>query len=183
MPTLTFDSLRYARRLRESGMPEPQADVQAELMAESFGVIAEKVLTKDHFEAVLKARLDAGFAEQQAKFDKRFADQDVKFDKRFASIDQRFADQEAKFDKRFASIDQRFADQEAKFDKRFADQDVKFDKRFADQDVKFDKRFAEQDARFESRFVRLEKTLFLHTWMLGLIVLVLVVPQLQAWLA
>jgi len=146
-------------------MPEPQADVQAELMAESFGVIAEKVLTKDHFEAVLKARLDAGFAEQQAKFDKRFADQDVKFDKRFASIDQRFADQEAKFDK------------------RFADQDVKFDKRFADQDVKFDKRFAEQDARFESRFVRLEKTLFLHTWMLGLIVLVLVVPQLQAWLA
>ncbi len=80
-------------------MPESQADVQAELMAESFAMIAEKILTREHFEVVLKAR------------------------------------------------------------------------------------FAEQDARFENRFVKLEKTLFLHTWMLGLVVLVLVVPQLQAWLA
>jgi len=60
MTSLMFDSLRYARRLRQSGMPEPQADAQAELMAESFGIIADKVLTKEDFEAVLRARLDAG---------------------------------------------------------------------------------------------------------------------------
>ena len=143
MTSLTFDSLRYARRLRQSGMPEPQADAQAELMAESFGIIADKVLTKEHFEAVLRARLDAGFAAQNAQLEKRFA-----------SIDQ-----------------------------RFTEQDAKFEQRFTEQDAKSENRFAEQNARFENRFVKLERTLFLHTWMLGLIVLVLVVPQLQAWLA
>ena len=154
MTSLTFDSLRYARRLRQSGMPEPQADAQAELMAESFGIIADKVLTKEHFEAVLRARLDAGFAAQNAQLEKRFA-----------------------------SIDQRFTEQDAKFEQRFTEQDAKFEQRFTEQDAKSENRFAEQNAHFENRFVKLERTLFLHTWMLGLIVLVLVVPQLQAWLA
>ena len=35
----------------------------------------------------------------------------------------------------------------------------------------------------EGRFGRLEKTMLLHTWMLGILVVVLVIPQLQAWLA
>ncbi len=68
MATLAFDSLRYARRLREAGgpairVPKPQADAQAELMAEAFGFYADNILTKDHFEAVLDAR----FAQQDAK--------------------------------------------------------------------------------------------------------------------
>lgn len=103
MATLAFDSLRYARRLREAGVPEPQADVQAEPMAEAFGFYADNILTKDYFEAVLEARLSA--------------------------------------------------------------------------------RFAEQDAKFESRFSRVEKTQFLHTWMLGIIFIVVVVPQVQVWLS
>ena len=114
MATLAFDSLRFARRLRDAGVPEPQADAQAELMAEAFGFYADNILTRDHFEAVLDAKLDA---------------------------------------------------------------------RFAQQDAKFDKRFAEQDAKFESRFSKLERASFLHTWMLGILVIVLVVPQLQTWLA
>ncbi|MFN2328340.1 MAG: hypothetical protein ABR612_05445 [Chromatocurvus sp.] len=142
-------------------MPEPQADAQAELMAESFSMLAEKILTKDHFEEVLGAR----FAEQDAKLD--------------AKLDQRFSEQDAKFDKRFADIDKRFTEYDAKLEKRFAG----IDQRFIEQDGKSEKRFAEQDSKFENRFVKLERTLFLHTWMLGLIVLVLVVPQLQAWLA
>lgn len=108
MPATAFDSLRYARRLRDAGgpafrVPEPQADAQAELMAEAFSVFAENMLTKGHFEAVLDAKLDA--------------------------------------------------------------------------------RPAAQDARFEQRFSKQDRTLFLHTWMLGILVLVMVVPQLQAWLA
>jgi hypothetical protein len=103
MTTLAFDSLRFARKLRDAGVPEPQADAQAELMAEAFGFYADNILTKDHFEAVLDAKLDA--------------------------------------------------------------------------------RFAQQEAKFEGRFGKLEKTMLLHTWMLGLLVVVLVIPQLQAWLA
>jgi hypothetical protein len=71
MATLAFDTLRFARRLKEAGVPESQADVQAELMAEAFGFYADNLLTKDHFTEVLNAR----FAEQDAKFEKRFARQ------------------------------------------------------------------------------------------------------------
>jgi len=84
-------------------VPEPQADAQAELMAEAFGFYADNILTRDHFEAVLDAKLEA--------------------------------------------------------------------------------RFAEQDAKFESRFSKLERASFLHTWMLGILVVVLVIPQLQTWFA
>jgi len=68
MATMAFDSLRYARRLREVGVPEPQAEVQAELMAEAFGFHAENTLPRDHFTDGVNAR----FAEQDTKLDKRF---------------------------------------------------------------------------------------------------------------
>ncbi|MFU8763542.1 MAG: hypothetical protein ACNA7T_03405 [Haliea sp.] len=96
--------------VRRPGVPEPQADAQAELMAEAFGFYAENILTKDHFTEVLNAR-------------------------------------------------------------------------FGEFGAQMDARFAEQDAKFEGRFSKLEKTMLLHTWMLGVLVVVLVIPQLQAWLA
>jgi hypothetical protein len=142
MTTLAFDTLRYARRLKEAGVPEPQAEVQAELMAEAFGFYADNLLTRDHFTEVLNAR----FAEQEAK------------------------------------IEQRFAQQDAKFEQRFAEQDAKFEQRFAQQDAKFEQRFAAWGATMESRLNRQDRTLVLHTFMLGLITVTLVVPQLQTWL-
>ena len=70
MATMAFDTLRYARRLKEAGVPESQAEVQAELMAEAFGFYAANLLTRDHFNDVLNAR----FTEQEAKIDLRFAE-------------------------------------------------------------------------------------------------------------
>jgi hypothetical protein len=84
MTTLAFDSLKYARRLKDAGVPESQAEVQAELMAEAFGFYADNIVTKEYLDATLRA----AFAEQDAKFEKRFA----AIDQRFASIDQRFID-------------------------------------------------------------------------------------------
>jgi len=110
MSTMAFDTLRYARRLREAGVPEPQANVQAELMAEDFGFYADNLLTKDYFHEVLDAR-------------------------------------------------------------------------FAEQEARFDAKLTQQESRFDARFARQDRILMLHTWMLALITLVLVVPQLQAWLA
>ena len=60
-------------------VPESQADAQAELMAEACGFYADNILTKDHFEAVLDAKLDARFAQQDAKFEKHFAEIDRHF--------------------------------------------------------------------------------------------------------
>ena len=65
---------------------------------------------------------------------------------------------------------------------RFGEFRAQMDQRFSEQDAKFDKRFAEQDAKLEGRFGKLEWESFLHTWMLGIIVVVLVIPQFQAWL-
>ena len=136
MTSITFDSLKYARRLREAGVPEPQADAQAELMAEAFGFYADNILTRGHFESVLDARLDA-----------RLAQHDAALGKRFGKPDERFFG------------------------------------RFSVNDVQFHGRFDEQYSRLDACFDRLDRILCLNTWMLVIIILVLVVPQLWAWVA
>jgi hypothetical protein len=113
--------MRFSRGLREVGVPEQQADRQAELMADAFSTFADELVTRDYFSEVLDARLTQHGAE----------------------LEQRIVE-------------------------------------------KMTLRFAGQDAKFEShdaRFSKQDRILLLHTWMLGLITLVLVVPQLQAWLA
>ncbi len=125
MATLAFDSLRYARRLREAGVPEPQADAQAELMAEAFGFYADNIVTRDYLDAVLRA----GFGEQAQRFER---------------IETRLDTLETRLDR---------------------------------LEIRLDK--------LEARLGKLEPLrtqATLHSFMLGLIVVVQVVPQLQAWL-
>ena len=43
MATITFDTLAYAKRLKAAGVPEEQAEVQAETFAE---IIEERLATK-----------------------------------------------------------------------------------------------------------------------------------------
>lgn len=43
MATLTFDTLAYSKRLKAAGVPEKQAEVQAEAFAE---IIEERLATK-----------------------------------------------------------------------------------------------------------------------------------------
>lgn len=74
MGTLAFDSLQYARRLRAVGVPEKQAEVQAELMAEAFGFYADNIVTRDHLDATLRAE----FAEHGAAMNARFAEQELR---------------------------------------------------------------------------------------------------------
>ena len=50
-------------------------------------------------------------------------------------------------------------------------------------DVQFHGRFNEQYSRLDACFDRLDRILCLNTWMLVIIILVLVVPQLWAWSA
>src|SRR6056297_636561 len=124
MSNAVFDTLRFARGLREVGVPEPQAERQAELMAEAFSAFADKLVTKDYFSEVLTARLN----EQSA------------------SLEQRI----------MGRVDERFAEQDAKFEARSAEQDAKFEARFD---------------KHEAILIRLDRTLLLHTGMLGFLVL------------
>jgi len=83
MAAIAFDTLQFARRLKDVGVPEEQAETQAELMGEAFGFYVNDLVTRDY----LDATLDARFAEQDARIDARFAEQDV----RFANHDAQFA--------------------------------------------------------------------------------------------
>ena len=69
MAAIAFDTLRFARRLIEAGVPDRQAEVQAELMAEAFLYNVDSVVTKDY----LDARLGEQEARIEAKFNLRFA--------------------------------------------------------------------------------------------------------------
>ena len=94
MNALAFDSLKFARRLKEAGVPEQQAEAQAEVMAETFGFYVDNLVTKDY----LDARLDARFSEQDGRITQRFADQD-------ARIEARFAQQDLYIEQRLSRID------------------------------------------------------------------------------
>ena len=86
MAAIAFDTLKYARKLKEAGVPEQQAEAQAEGMAEAFLINTEALLTKDY----LDARLDASFTAQDARIDRSFATQDARIDRGFANVDGRF---------------------------------------------------------------------------------------------
>ncbi len=94
MSALGFDSLKFARRLKDAGVPEQQAEAQAEVMAETFGFYVDNLVTKDY----LDARLDARFAEQDGRINRRFAEQD-------ARIEARFAQQDLYIEQRFSRLD------------------------------------------------------------------------------
>jgi hypothetical protein len=66
---IAFDTLKFSRRLKDVGVPEQQAEAQAELMAEAFMFNMDSLVTRDYLEAVLDAR----FAQQDAKMEARFA--------------------------------------------------------------------------------------------------------------
>ncbi len=66
MATISFDTLKYVRKLVSAGVPQDQAEGQAEAMAEAFGYQVENLVTRDH--------LDARFAEQGRQIDRQFAE-------------------------------------------------------------------------------------------------------------
>jgi hypothetical protein len=89
MAAVAFDTLKYARRLMEAGVPEKQAETQAELMAEAFVYNIDALVTKDY--------LDARFAEQEARVDARFTAQDARLDQRFAAMTVQFVETRGQF--------------------------------------------------------------------------------------
>ncbi|MEH6515112.1 MAG: hypothetical protein V7742_00415 [Halioglobus sp.] len=65
MSAFAFDTLKFVRRLTDAGIPQLQAEAQAEVMSEAFVFNMDKLVTRDY--------LDARFAQQEARTDSRFA--------------------------------------------------------------------------------------------------------------
>jgi hypothetical protein len=93
MAAIAFDTLKCARRLKDVGYTDQQAEVQAEIMAEAFVFNMDALVTKDY----LDARLDARFTEQNARIDGKFSEQEARMDSKFAHIDVQFAEIKGQF--------------------------------------------------------------------------------------
>lgn len=107
MTAIAFDTLKFARKLKAAGVPENQAEAQAEIMAEAFLLNMDALVTTDYLDArlaELEARIDTRFAEHDARMDTRFVEHDARIDVRFTDLDARFA----RIDVRFAEMDGKF---------------------------------------------------------------------------
>jgi phage shock protein A len=105
---MTFDTLTYARKLQDAGVPEAQAAAQATALRDAFREQEATLATKADL-----AELRADFAELRA--DVRTDVQSMRtavtqLDARFAQMDTRFA----QMDTSFAQMDTRFAQMEAR---------------------------------------------------------------------
>ena len=54
MSTLTFDTLKFANKLKAAGLPPDQAEAQAEALAEVIELNIQDLVTKDDLTASLK---------------------------------------------------------------------------------------------------------------------------------
>ncbi|TXS90868.1 DUF1640 domain-containing protein [Parahaliea maris] len=71
MAAIAFDTLKCSRRLIAAGVPEQQADVLAELMAEAFVYNVDQLVTKDYLDArldTLEQKFEARFTVIEGKF-------------------------------------------------------------------------------------------------------------------
>ncbi len=156
MATLAFDSLQFARRLKAVGVPDKQAEVQAELMAEAFGFYADNIVTRDYLDATLRA----SFAEQDSRWDKKLAERDARWDEKLAERDTRWerqlTERDARWEKSLSDLDTRWeknlAERDTRLDKNLAERDAHWDKSLAERDARLDKSLAERDARWEKNF-------------------------------
>lgn len=114
---IALDTLAYARRLREAGFSEEQAEGQAEALA---AAMTDTLATRQDLRE-LEVRMDARFAQ----IDARFARVDARFDQvdaRFGQVASRFDSLEKQLDIRFTELEKRFravtAEQIADLDRR-----------------------------------------------------------------
>lgn len=112
---IAIDTLAYARRLREAGFSEQQAEGQAEALA---ATMTETLATKVDLQALA------------TKQDLR--DLEARMDARFSQVDVRFVELEARIDARFSQVDIRFAELEKRIELRFSEQTALLHKDMAD---------------------------------------------------
>ena len=110
---IALDTLAYARRLREAGFSEEQAEGQARALAIAM---TDSLTTKQDLRE-FETHVDARFAQVDSRFaqvDARFTQVDVRFEHLEKHLDTRLNE----FEKR---IEIRLAELTARFDGRLAD--------------------------------------------------------------
>lgn len=97
MPSvIAFDTHAYVKKLRDVGVPEPQAEIQAEAMA---ALIEDRLATKEELKAVeanlrrdikeLEVNLKRDLKELENKLEQRLREMDNKLDQRLREVEMR----------------------------------------------------------------------------------------------
>ena len=94
MSTLTFDTLKFANRLKSAGVPSMHAEAEAEALSEVFEANLSELATKQDIADLRRDMEGSAFALQQG-----FAKLRHDMDARFHDMDARFHDMDAKFEK------------------------------------------------------------------------------------
>jgi hypothetical protein len=116
MSAIGFDTLKIARKLKEAGVPDKQAEAQAEVLGEAFLYNLDEIVTRDYLDSRLvpiNARLD-GIDARLDGIDARLDRMDARFD----GIDARLDRMDGRFDgidARLNQIDQHFIEIDGKF--------------------------------------------------------------------
>ena len=105
---IKFDTLEYARRLAEAGIPADQADAHAQALSEALATAsvtpAELVLVRSE----LLARMDMLKSEVYARMDRLKVEIDARVDRLKVEIDARFDQLKIEIDARFERFEARF---------------------------------------------------------------------------
>ena len=114
MSTVAFDTLAYANRLKEAGVPPEQAEAHVAAQADFLTQhILSEVATKDDLRTLksdLKGEMDARFGE----VDLRFERVDTRLAEIKGEMDTRFTEIKGDINVRFERVDTRFAEMETR---------------------------------------------------------------------
>jgi len=83
---MVFDTLTYAKKLQEAGVPPQQAETHAWALQET---VEDTLVTKQDLRE-LNTRIDARFNELEARTDGRFTELETRIDGRFNELETRF---------------------------------------------------------------------------------------------
>ena len=72
-----FDPIRAVRKLRDNGVPEPQAEATVEVVRDATEAATDGLATKADI-AALESRMDARFDLFEARMEARFAEADAR---------------------------------------------------------------------------------------------------------
>ncbi len=95
MTAAAIDTRDCVTRMTAVGMPEPQAEVLGEMLADSQVGISKKAVL-DAVEKLGRS-IDKRFVALEERFDKRLVALEERFDKRFVALEERFVALENRF--------------------------------------------------------------------------------------
>jgi len=114
---IAIDTLAYARRLREAGFTEQQAEGQAQALA---AAMTDSLATKQDL-AELETRAGARFSQVDARLDHLERHFDLRLVELESRVNTRLVEFEKRIEIRFESMDIRFREQSAFFAGQLAD--------------------------------------------------------------